>query len=125
MSGLPLNDDLLALGATLSEPTRTAPDYRLYALPGTSPSRPGLVRVGEGQGAAIEVEVWDLPSAKVGSLLSGIAAPLGIGTVLLADGRRVHGFLCEACAAAKADDITEFGGWRAYVAAQRPGADTP
>ena len=125
MSGLPLNPELLALGATLRGEARTAPDYRLYALPGKSPARPGLIRVGDGEGAAIEVEIWDLPSDRVGALLSAIAAPLGIGTVRLADGDSLHGFLCEGCVAPQSSDITEFGSWRAYIASQRPGADTP
>ena len=124
MSGLPLNRELLALGATLRAPARTMPDYRLYALPNASPARPGLIRVGEGEGAAIELEVWDLPSTQIGPLLSRIASPLGLGSVRLADGSSVHGFLCEGCVAPQAEDITRYGGWRAYIAAERPGADT-
>jgi len=118
LSGLPLNPQLLALGAHLREATQTAPRYRLFALPGTTPAKPGLLRVDEG-GAAIDVEVWSVPSAKVGVFLASIAAPLGLGTVELADGRRVHGFLCEAHALASATDITAHGGWRAYLVANQ------
>jgi allophanate hydrolase len=95
---------------------RTAPAYRLYALPDTQPPKPGLVRAGEGAGVAIEVEVWALPESTVGSFLAGIGAPLAIGTVALEDGSLVHGFLCESHAVEHAEDISAFGGWRAYVA---------
>ncbi len=114
LSGLPLNSQLLERGATLLEATTTAPQYRLYALPGTTPPKPGLQRVTEG-GAAIAVEVWAVPLEAVGSFLALIPAPLGLGSLTLADGRGVHGFLCEAHALAGARDITEFGGWRAYL----------
>ena len=115
LSGLPLNGQLLERGATLREATHTAPLYRLYALPGTTPPKPGLQRVAEG-GQAIAVEVWDMPLQQVGSFLALIPQPLGLGTLELADGRRVHGFLCESVALEGARDITDFGGWRAFVA---------
>jgi allophanate hydrolase len=122
LSGLPLNPQLLALGAHSREVTQTAPHYRLFALPDTTPAKPGLLRVDAG-GAAIEVEVWSLPSARVGAFLASIVAPLGLGTVELADGRRVHGFLCEAHALASAVDITAHGGWRAYLASRPSSAE--
>ncbi len=114
MSGLPLNGQLLALGGRLEKAARTAPVYRFYALPGGPPHRPGLVRVAEG-GGAIELEVWSLPAEKIGALLRQIPGPLGLGSVSLADGTSVPGFLCEAHATAAAQDITSLGGWRAYV----------
>jgi allophanate hydrolase len=114
MSGLPLNGQLLELGGRLEQAARTAPVYRFYALPGGPPHRPGLVRVAEG-GGAIELEVWSLPAEKSGALLRQIPAPLGLGSVSLADGTSVPGFLCEAHATAGAKDITSLGGWRAYV----------
>jgi allophanate hydrolase len=115
LSGLPLNGQLRERGATLRERTRSAPHYRLFALPGTTPPKPGLQRCVEG-GSAIEVEVWDMPMAALGSFLALIPAPLGLGSVELADGRQVHGFLCEAHALVGARDISHFGGWRAYLA---------
>ena len=123
LSGLPLNGQLSELGAALQRCTQTAAAYRLFALPGTAPSKPGLLRVGDG-GAAIEVEVWDLPTVAVGSFLALVPAPLGLGSIELADGSRVHGFLCEAHAVEGADDITEHGGWRAYLAHRRALEDT-
>lgn len=119
LSGLPLNGQLTERGATLRMATTTAPQYRLYALPGTVPPKPGLQRVSSG-GAAIAVEVWDVPLREIGSFLALIPAPLGLGSLTLADGTSVHGFVCEALALEGARDITEFGGWRAYLASLKP-----
>lgn len=115
LSGLPLNHQLTSRGGRLLCTTTSSPDYRLYALPGGPPYRPGMVRVASG-GAAIAVEVWELPAREFGSFVAGIPAPLGIGTLTLADGERVQGFICESHAVADATDITHFGGWRAYLA---------
>jgi len=115
LSGLPLNGQLTGRGATLRETTHTAPSYRLFALPNTTPPKPGLQRVASG-GAAIAVEVWNLPLHAVGSFLALVPAPLGLGSVELADGRWVNGFICEGHALAAAQDVTAHGGWRAYLA---------
>ena len=114
LSGLPLNGQLTERGAWLMESTRTAPNYRLYALAGGPPYRPGLVRVQPGAG--IDVEVWAVPCAQLGSFLQLIPAPLGLGKLELQDGRWVSGFICEPCALDGARDVTQFGGWRRYVA---------
>ena len=119
LSGLPLNGELTSLGGRLLEATHTAPDYKLYALNGTVPPKPGLLRVEAGKGAAIELEVWALPLEAFGGFMNGVAAPLSIGAVTLADGRGVKGFLMEAAALSGARDITSFGGWRAYLAAEK------
>ena len=111
LQGQPLNHQLTSRGARLVQRTTTAPHYRLYALP--DGRRPGLVRVAE-DGAAIEVEVWELPASQFGSFVDGIPAPLGIGRTVLADGTGVAGFICEPVGLQGAVDITEFGGWRAY-----------
>jgi allophanate hydrolase len=116
MQGLPLNHELTARGARLLERTRTAPGYRLYALAGFDPPRPGLVR--DAGGGAIEVEIWRLPLTEVGAFLAGVPAPLAIGTVQLDGGRTVKGFLCEPAALAGATDITASGGWRAWLASR-------
>jgi allophanate hydrolase len=118
MHGLPLNPQLLECGAVLLERTVTAPQYRLYALPGGPPWRPGLIAVDQ-DGAAIELEVWSVPTQHVGKLIARIPAPLGIGRITLADQRQVSGFLCEARGLNGAQDITAFGGWRAYLASRR------
>jgi allophanate hydrolase len=115
MSGLPLNGQLVELGGELVERTATAPRYRLFRLHGFAPPRPGMVRT-SGDGAAIEVEVWRLPVAQYGRLVMQVPAPLCIGTLELADGSLVQGFLCESWATAAAEDISALGGWRAYLA---------
>ncbi len=120
MSGLPLNQELTSRGGHRLAATRTAPRYRLYALPGGPPQRPGLVRDALA-GSAVEVEVWELPVERVGSFMAGIPSPLAIGRVELADGSRESGFLCEGHAVAGAREITHLGGWRAFVT----GGDCP
>ena len=115
LSGLPLNGQLTERGAVLREATHTAPLYRLYALPGTTPPKPGMQRVAEG-GQSIAVEVWDMPLQHVGSFLALIPQPLGLGAIELASGDKVHGFVCESVALVAARDISSFGGWRAYLA---------
>jgi allophanate hydrolase len=123
LTGMPLNRQLTDLGGTLERATGTAAAYRLYALPGTVPPKPGLVR--DASGVKIALEVWSLPSDKVGAFLAGVRSPLAIGSVELEDGSFVHGFLCEAHALAGARDISSFGGWRAYVAASDRGDRRP
>jgi allophanate hydrolase len=115
MSGLPLNPQLTSRGAWLLAATHTAPEYHLYALPGGPPYRPGLLRVAEG-GAAIEIEIWRMPVEEFGSFVAAIPSPLGIGRLRDANGTEVSGFLCEAHALAQATDITQYGGWRRYLA---------
>jgi allophanate hydrolase len=114
MQGLPLNAQLAERGAKLIAATHTAPRYRLYALAGGAVARPGLVR-DEENGAAIAVEIWELPIEEFGSLVTGIPRPLGIGKVEMQDGRWLSGFLCEAYALNEAIEISALGGWRAYL----------
>jgi len=115
LEGQPLNWQLLERGARKVTATQTAPRYRLYALPGTTPPKPGLARV-DGDGTAIAIEVWELPLRRFGEFVAEIPQPLGIGSLELADGRWVKGFICEPAAIAGATDISAFGGWRAYLA---------
>jgi allophanate hydrolase len=114
MSGLPLNHQLTERGAVLERQAKSAPHYRLFALAGFTPPRPGMLRAAEG-GAAIEVEVWRVPTENFGSFVDGIPAPLGIGTVELEGGETLRGFVCEAHAVAGAEEVTQLGSWRAYV----------
>jgi allophanate hydrolase len=116
LDGLALNWQLKQRGARLVETTQSSADYQLYALAGGPPFRPGMVRVDQG-GVAIEVEVWELPSRELGSFLTGIPAPLGLGKVQLADGRWECGFICEAYGLQGAKNISHLGGWRAYLKA--------
>jgi allophanate hydrolase len=116
MTGLPLNHQLTDRNAVFLGTAQTNDSYRFYALAGGPPARPGLVRGEAGSGASIAVELWSLPFEHVGSFLSGIPSPLGLGTIDLADGGQVQGFLCEAFATSDATDITALGDWRSYLA---------
>ncbi|MBJ7220324.1 MULTISPECIES: allophanate hydrolase [unclassified Brenneria] len=116
LTGMPLNHQLTRRDAVWVEETTTAACYRLYALANTQPAKPGLVR--KDDGAAITVELWDIPLARFGEFVAEIPAPLGIGTLELADGRLVKGFICEPAALSDALDITGFGGWRNWLARQ-------
>ncbi len=116
LSGMALNGELKALGARLLEATSTAADYRLFALDGSKPAKPGLLRVALGKGSAIAVEIWALRAESFGRFVAAIPPPLSIGTLRLADGRTVKGFLVEADAVTGARDISSFGGWRNYLA---------
>lgn len=114
LTGLPLNKELVALGATFLREVQTVPDYALYALPGTVPPKPGLLRVAGG--SSIAAEIWALDPAGFGTFVAAIPAPLGIGTLRFTDGTSAKGFLVEAEAVKGAEDISRFGGWRAYLA---------
>jgi allophanate hydrolase len=114
LSGMPLNRELTASGGRFLEESATAADYRLFLLPG-APPKPGLLRV-DGGGAAIAVEIWAMPAEEFGRFVARVPPPLAIGTLTLADGRNVKGFLVEAAATAGARDISAFGGWRAFIA---------
>ena len=116
LSGMPLNGELRALGARFLQTIRTAPDYRLFAL-ATLPPKPGLLRVADGKGVAVEIELWALSAPAFGRFVAVVPPPLSIGTLKLCDGREVKGFLVEAEAVRGAREISEFGGWRAFVAA--------
>ena len=115
MTGLPLNSQLTNLGGAFVQETTTSADYRLYKLNGFTPARPGLLRVLDG-GVKISLEVWKLPIENYGTFVSGVPAPLGFGTLTLADGSTVNGFLCEHYATLNATDISHLGGWRNFVA---------
>jgi allophanate hydrolase len=116
LRGMPLNFQLITRKAVFVEATETADCYRLYALANTRPAKPGIAR-GE-SGAAIQVELWDIPLARFGEFVAEIPAPLGIGTLELRDGRQVKGFICEPAALADATDITDFKGWRNWIASR-------
>ena len=116
LAGLPLNRELVGLGAAFVREAETTNDYRLYALSGAKPPKPGLLRVADGAGAAIKAEIWALDPAAFGAFVAGVPAPLSIGTIRLNGGSSVKGFLVEPEALVGARDITTFGGWRAYLA---------
>lgn len=115
LSGMALNGELTDLGGRLLEEASTAPDYTLYALD-TTPPKPGMLRVEAGAGSSIKLELWALSAAAFGKFVAAIPPPLSIGTIRLADGRGVKGFLVEPAAVSGARDISAFGGWRAFMA---------
>jgi allophanate hydrolase len=119
LSGMPLNGELRSARARLLECTTTAPHYRLYALAGTRPPKPGLLRVKNDAGTAIEIEIWTMPEAAFGRFVAAVPPPLSIGTIEIDRGRSVKGFLVEATAVAGARDISSFGGWRAFMAQEK------
>jgi allophanate hydrolase len=118
LSGMPLNGELRSLNARLIAETTTTADYRLYALAGTVPPKPGMLRVADGEGAAIAVEVWALSPEAFGRFVAAVPPPLSIGTVRIAGGATAKGFLVEAKAIEGARDISSFGGWRAFMASK-------
>jgi allophanate hydrolase len=120
LQGQPLNWQLLERGARKLATTHTSSDYRLYALPGTTPPKPGLARTDQG-GHAIEIEVWELPVRRFGEFVAEVPAPLAIGSLQTADGSWIKGFVCEPLAIAGAVDISAYGGWRAYLAGVKKG----
>jgi allophanate hydrolase len=117
LTGQPLNWQLTQRGSRLAATTHTHGDYRLYALANTTPAKPGLVYAPGFGGAGIEVEVWAMPEDTVGSFLNAIPPPLALGTIRLADGSMVKGFLCEPAGIEGAQEITHLGGWRKFLAA--------
>ena len=121
LSGLPLNAQLTELGAKLVRASRTKPVYRLYALPNTKPPKPGMLRAAEPvAGGGIELEVWEMSTEAFGKFVGAVPPPLVIGSVELEDGEWVKGFLIESYAVAGAREITQFGGWRRYLAEGSP-----
>ncbi len=116
LSGMPLNIELTSRNARFLRAVSTLPEYRFFALPGGPPFRPGLMRVAAGEGTAIATEVWAIPREGFGNFVASVPLPLGIGTLLLADGTMPKGFIVENEGVRGATDISEFGGWRAYIA---------
>ncbi len=114
LKDMPLHWQLTSRNATFVGAFETAPNYRLYAMADSVPPKPALVHSEDG--AAIALEVYELGGAEFGSFVVEVPAPLAIGTVTLADGSSVKGFVAEPRALTGAEDITSLGGWRAYVA---------
>jgi allophanate hydrolase len=120
MEGLGLNHQLTSRGGRKVCTAKSAAKYRLYLLPGSGPvpDRPGMVKVAE-QGAALDMEIWELPEHTVGSFVDAVSAPLGFGRVELVDGTSVCGFLCEPVALKPELEITQYGGWRTWLAREK------
>ncbi len=121
LSGQPLHHQLTGRHAFSLGPARTAPGYRLFALPNTTPPKPGLLREPGFEGPGIALELWAMSHAAFGSFVSQLPPPMAIGSITLDTGAIVHGFLCEPYACRGADDITGFGGWAAYLGSLKQG----
>jgi allophanate hydrolase len=115
-SGMALNGELKAVGARYLETPSTAPDYQLFSLGDAEPRRPGLLRVAAGTGTTIELETWAVSMEGFGGFVAAIPPPLSIGSIRLADGRLVMGFLVEAQGLIGARNISSFGSWPAFIA---------
>lgn len=113
MSDMPLNYQLMENGARFLRNDQTSNDYKLYCLSGYEPPRPGLIKIPGG--SSIDLEIWAMPKSNFGAFVSNIPHPLGIGTIFLASGDTVQGFICESIGTEKAIEITSYGGWREYV----------
>lgn len=118
MTDLPLNWQLTDRGGKFVRTANTSKNYRFFALAGGPPERPGLVHTDGPDSSSIALEIWSVPMDHIGSFLSGIPSPLGLGSVELEDGSLVKGFICEASGTAGAQDISEFGDWRAYLSSK-------
>lgn len=116
LKDMPLHWQLTSRDAAFVGAFETAPNYRLYAMADSVPPKPALIHAEEG--APIKVEVYELGVAEFGSFVVEVPAPLAIGTVTLADGSSVKGFVAEPRAIVGATDITDLGGWRAYIASR-------
>lgn len=114
LEGMPLHWQLTSRNARFVGAFETAPTYRLYAMADSVPPKPALIHSTDG--AAIKVEVYELGLAEFGSFVAEVPPPLAIGTVTLADGSSVKGFVAEPRALTGAEDITHLGGWRAFMA---------
>ncbi|HEX7821966.1 MAG TPA: hypothetical protein VF463_15260 [Sphingobium sp.] len=113
LRGMPLHWQLTSRDARFMRAAKTASNYRLYAIADSTPPKPALVHVGNG--AAIDVEIYELDMASFGSFVAEVPAPLAIGTLVLEDGSDVKGFVAEPRAILGAEDITSHGGWRAFI----------
>jgi len=114
LKDMPLHWQLVSREAQFVGAFETAANYRLYAMADSVPPKPALVHSGDG--GSIAVEVYEMGVAEFGSFVVEVPPPLAIGTIMLADGSSVKGFVAEPRALRGAEDITHLGGWRAYIA---------
>ena len=112
MRGLELNKNLLTVGATFVREATTEPTYRLFSIDDVHPA---MMRVAEG-GRAIAVEVWAVPPAGLAKILLQEPPGLCIGKVRLDDGTEILGIVGESICCEKGKEITQYGGWRNYIA---------
>jgi gamma-glutamylcyclotransferase (GGCT)/AIG2-like uncharacterized protein YtfP len=115
MRGLKLSPNMAAAGATFVREAMTEPVYRLWSI---NDDHPAMVRVTAGTGVKVAVEVWSVPAAGLASILLNEPPGLSVGKVRLEDGSTVLGVLGEPALVEGQREITVYGGWRAYIAAE-------
>lgn len=115
MRGLELNKNLIAVGATFLRETHTKPVYRLFSI---DDRYPAMIRVTEG-GNEITLEIWSISSSSLYQIIQQEPSGLCMGKIELVDESEVLGVLGEAIICEKQLDITQYGGWRKYLASKR------
>ncbi len=113
LSGLPLNSLVSGRGGRLLRRARTDAGYRMMRVPGPGVPRPGLI-TGNGPADGFAIEIWEVPLQTLGALAAELGPPLRFGRLRLSDGTTVLSYLGDDVALAGAQDISEYGGWRAY-----------
>lgn len=115
MRGLKLNPNMAAAKATFVRETKTEPAYRLWTI---NDEHPAMLRVTDGTGVKVAVEVWSVPAPGLAGILLNEPPGLCIGKVRLEDGSIVLGVLGEPALVEGHPEITAYGGWRSYLAKQ-------
>ena len=112
MRGLELNGNLVGAGATFVREDETDACYRIWSI---DDRHPAMLRT-PGEGTNVAVEVWQVPVDGLANILLAEPPGLAIGKVVLRDGSIVLGVLGELFLCEGKREITEYGGWRAYIA---------
>jgi carbamate kinase len=116
MRGLELNPNMIEAGAVFEREATTAPEYRIWSI---GDKYPAMVRVKDGSGAGVSLEVWSVPRGGMAQIFLKEPPGLTLGKVRLEDGSMVIGLLGEPALTMGQREITQFGGWRAYLAATK------
>jgi carbamate kinase len=116
MRGLKLSPNMAAAGASFIRETTTEPAYRLWSI---NDDHPAMIRVTDGTGVHVAVEIWSVPQAGLAGILLKEPPGLTIGKVRLNDGSTVLGVIGEPALVLGQREITKHGGWRAYIDAKR------
>ena len=116
MRGLELNSNMIDAGARFVREDQTDACYRIWSI---GDRHPAMLRT-PGEGAHVAVEVWSLPVGGLAGILLAEPPGLAIGKVVLRDGSIVLGVLGEPFLCEGQREITQFGGWRAYIASKQP-----
>ena len=133
MRGFELNGNLIAVNSRFVKEAQTAPCYRLWSI---NDKHPAMQKVAIGGkaidleamqkvaigGKAIDLEIWEVPTGGLARILKQEPPGLCIGKIELSDGEMELGVLGEALLCDGQNEITGFGGWRAYCASKDAGS---